>query len=169
MLALMSIAIKQLQQLKDSTRGFAELMSLYDDNYVRFNQLVKQLDDLEGESRSVRFNDVTLHLQVLERSRYTTTVLLTYLLVNDDQDIVRTPDLKVRIYHDAHQAEVLSCCRNDPDTFHWLEKSACQSTLQWRWRMNQFLHKWLNYCLKFGHGFPQEKSGISWSELMKST
>jgi len=165
----MSIAIKQLQQLKDSTRGFGELMSLYDDNYIRFKQLVKQLDELEGESRSIRFDDVTLHLQILQRSRYTTTVLLTYLLNVDDGQPIRTPDLKIRIYHDAHQAEVMSCCRNDPDTFHWLEKSACQSTMQWRWRMNQFLQKWLNHCLKYGHGFPQEKSGINWSNLLKST
>lgn len=167
MLNPMAIAIKQLQQLKDSSRGFGELMALYEDNYVRFRQLVKQLDELEGESRSIRFNDVTLHLQILQRSRYTTTVLLTYLLDLGVDEIGRTPDLKIRIYHDAHQAEVMSCCRHDPDTFAWLEKSACQSTMQWRWRMNQFLHKWLNHCLKFGHGFPQEKSGNNWSDLLK--
>lgn len=169
MLILMTIAIKQLQRLKDSTRGFGELMRLYDDNYVRFKQLVTQLDELEGESRSIRFDDVTLHLQILQRSRYTTTVLLTYILDLGDEKVTRTPDLKIRIYHDAHQAEVLSCCRNDPDTFDWLEKSACQSNMQWRWRMNQFLHKWLTHCLKHGHGFPQENSGIKWSDLLKST
>jgi uncharacterized protein YqiB (DUF1249 family) len=169
MLILMTIAIKQLQRLKDSTRGFGELMRLYDDNYVRFKQLVTQLDELEGESRSIRFDDVTLHLQILQRSRYTTTVLLTYILDLGDEKVTRTPDLKIRIYHDAHQAEVLSCCRNDPDTFDWLEKSASQSNMQWRWRMNQFLHKWLTHCLKHGHGFPQENSGIKWSDLLKST
>ena len=165
----MSIAIKPLQQLKDSTRGFGELMALYDDNYIRFKQLVSQLDELEGESRSIKFADITLHLQILQRSRYTTTVLLTYMLDLGNEEITRTPDLKIRLYHDAHQAEVMSCCRNDPDTFEWLEKSACKSTLQWRWRMNRFLHKWLNHCLKIGHGFPQENSGINWSTLLKST
>ena len=169
MLILMTIAIKQLQRLKDSTRGFGELMRLYDDNYIRFKQLVTQLDELEGESRSIRFDDVTLHLQILQRSRYTTTVLLTYILDLGDANVTRTPDLKIRIYHDAQQAEVLSCCRNDPDTFDWLEKSASQSNMQWRWRMNQFLHKWLTHCLKHGHGFPQENSGIKWSDLLKST
>ena len=169
MLVSMTLAIKQLQQLKDSSRGFGELMALYDDNYVRFKQLVTELDELEGESRSIRFDDITLHLQILQRSRYTTTVLLTYLLDLGDEDISRTPDLKIRIYHDANQAEVLSCCRNDPDTFDWLEKSACQSNMQWRWRMNQFLRKWLTHCLKHGHGFPQENTGIKWSDLLKST
>ena len=168
MLVLMSIAIKQLQQLKDSAISFGELMSLYEDNYIRFKQLVSQLDEIEGESRSIRFNDVTLHLQVLQRTRYTTTVLLTYLFQTDEGQVTRTPDMTIRVYHDARQAEVLSCCHNDPHTFHWLEKNACQSTMQWRWRMNRFLHKWLNYCLKFGHGFPQEKSGIALNELLKT-
>jgi uncharacterized protein YqiB (DUF1249 family) len=163
----MSIAIRQLQGIKDSTKGFGGLMHLYEANYVRFLQLVSGMEQIEGESRSIRYDDVTLHIQILQRSRYTTTVQLTYLFAIDNQ-ITRSPDLKVRIYHDARQAEVMSCCRNDPETFDWLEKSSCQSTMQWRWRMNRFFHKWLNYCLKSGHGFPQQCSGIKWSDLLKS-
>jgi uncharacterized protein YqiB (DUF1249 family) len=163
----MALAIKQLQALKDSTRGFGELMQLYEDNYVRFRKLVSGIEHIEGESRSIRYDDVTLHIQILERCRYTTTLQLTYLFTIDNQT-TRSPDLRVRIYHDARQAEVMSCCQNDPHTFDWLEKSACQSTMQWRWRINWFLHKWLNYCLRSGHGFPQEKSGINWSDWVKS-
>lgn len=167
MLAQMSLSVKQLQQVKDSTRGFGELMQLYEDNYVRFRQLVRGMDEMEGESRSIRFGDVTLHIQILQRSRYTTTTQLTYLFTIDNQ-VTRSPDLKIRIYHDAQQAEVMSCCRNDPETFDWLEKSACLTTMQWRWRMNRFFHKWLNYCLRTGHGFPQENSGIDWRDLVES-
>jgi uncharacterized protein YqiB (DUF1249 family) len=167
MLALMASAIQQLQGIKDSTRGFGELMQLYEDNYVRFHQLVSGMDQIEGESRSIRFDEVTLHIQILQRSPYTTTIQLTYLFTINDQ-ITRSPDLKVRVYHDARQAEVMSCCRNDPHTFDWLERSACRTTMQWRWRMNRFFHKWLNYCLKTGHGFPQENSGIKWSDLLES-
>lgn len=163
----MSLSLKQLQEVKDSTRGFGELMQLYEDNYVRFRQLVRGMDEIEGESRSIRFGDVTLHIQILQRSRYTTTTQLTYLFTIDNQ-VTRSPDLKIRIYHDAQQAEVMSCCRNDPETFDWLEKSACRTTMQWRWRMNRFFHKWLNYCLRTGHGFPQENSGIHWGDLVKS-
>ena len=167
MLAPMSLSLKQLQEVKDSTRGFGELMQLYEDNYVRFRQLVRGMDEIEGESRSIRFGDVTLHIQILQRSRYTTTTQLTYLFTIDNQ-VTRSPDLKIRIYHDAQQAEVMSCCRNDPETFDWLEKSACLTTMQWRWRMNRFFHKWLNYCLRTGHGFPQGNSGIHWGDLVKS-
>ena len=164
----MSLAIKELQRIKDATRGFGELMQLYEDNYVRLMQLVKSLAQLEGESQSIKFDDVTLHIQILERTRYTVTIQMTYLFQLEDQELTRSPDLKIRIYHDAHQAEVMSCCRNDPDTFAWLEKSACHSTLQWRWRANRFFYRWLNYCLACGHGFPQENSGIIWSDLLNS-
>lgn len=167
MLTSMALAIKQLQAIKDSTRGFAELMQLYEDNYVRFRRLVSGIEQMEGESRSIKYDDVTLHIQILDRSRYTTTLQLTYIFTLDDR-VTRSPDLKVRIYHDALQAEVMSCCQNDPLTFDWLERSQCQTTMQWRWRINWFFHKWLNYCLKSGHGFPQEKSGINWSDLVKS-
>jgi len=163
----MSLALKELQSIKDSAKGFAGLMSLYEKNYVRFNQLVTNLDEMDKDSESFRAGDIALHLQILERCRYTTTVLLTYRM-STDGDEIRTPDLKIRLYHDARQAEVMSCCRHDTDSFKWLERSVCRTTLQWRWRMNHFLYKWLNHCLKSGHHFSQYPHGISWHKLLKS-
>ena len=142
-------------------------MSLYENNYIRFNQLVTNLNEITAHSQSLHHDGVTLHLQILERCPYTSTILLTYRL-HDEAGEIRTPDMKIRLYHDARQAEVLSCCRHDNHHFHWLDRSACQTTLQWRWRMNHFLYKWLNFCLKSGHHFPQRPKGISWPKLLKS-
>jgi uncharacterized protein YqiB (DUF1249 family) len=161
----MTAAIEKLQQLKDSAKSFAGLMALYEKNYIRFMQLVPQLEQLSEENCSLRTGDVSLHLHVLERSRFTTTCLLTYRLKDGEQEI-QTPDLRIRIYHDARQAEVMCCNRQDKDGYDWLDREACISTMQWRWRMNLFLYKWLNYCLKQGHGFPQQTSRISWKTLL---
>lgn len=163
----MTIAIRELQRIRDSAKSFAELMTLYEKNYVRFNHLVHNIDRIEGENQSIKSGDVTLYLELLERCRYTTTVLLTYRMDMQEGELV-TPRMKVRIYHDARQAEVMSCCRHETDHFKWLDRSACRSTLQWRWRMNYFLYKWLNHCLKTGHAFPQQKNGITWNNLLKS-
>ncbi len=163
----MAIAIEQLQGLKDQTKNFRGLMNLYEDNYIRFKQLVGELDTLEDETISQRIGDVDLHLQVLERCKYTTTVLLTYRFQSEEGEI-RSPDLKIRLYQDARQAEVMSCCQHDKKRFQWLERASCQSNIQWRWRMNHFLFKWLNYCLKSGHSFPQENSGINWSSFLNT-
>lgn len=163
----MTIAIHELQRIKDSAKGFAELMALYEKNYIRFNQLVRNIDHIEGENHSIKSGNTTLYLELLERCRYTTTVLLTYRMELPEGKL-ETPGMKVRIYHDARQAEVMSCCRDESSQFNWLNRSACGSTLQWRWRMNWFLYKWLNHCLKTGHTFPQQINGISWDNLLKS-
>lgn len=163
----MSTAIQALQNIKDSAISFAGLMSLYEQNYIRFNLLVNNLEDLKDNAQSIRAGEITLHLQLLEKCRYTTTVLLTYR-IKSDTDEIKTPDLKIRLYHDAQQAEVMSCCRHDPDAFEWLERRSCRTTVQWRWRMNQLLYKWLNHCLKMGHRFPQNQRGILWENLLES-
>lgn len=171
MLLLMLNVKQQLQSVtaKGAKRGLGELMSLCDENYIRFRQLAKCLENIEDESCSIKYGDATLYLHILQRSRYTTTVLLAYsLLDGDNRETMCALDMKIRVYHDARQVEVLACCRHDSEMPQWLSESACRSTLQWRWRINKFLHKWLDYCLKLGHGFPQEKPSVSWRELLDS-
>ena len=163
----MAISVKQSQKIKGRARSFHALMSLYEENYVRFNQLVSGLPDAGRQSLSQRTNDVDLYLQILERYKYTTTVLLTYRLQCEKGE-VSTPDMKIRLYHDARQAEVMSCCCRDSRHYGWLERDSCHSVIEWRWRMNHFLFKWLNYCLKSGHGFPQQKPDIDWSYFIQS-
>ncbi len=163
----MALSTKHFQGTKDQAKGFCSLMSLYEENYVRFNQLVCNLHDMGEHSWSRRIGDIDLYLRILERHKYTTMVLLTYRFQSREGQL-STPDIKICLYHDARQAEALSCCHQDRKRYGWLDRSACHSNIQWRWRMNRFLFKWLNYCLKSGHGFPQQKTGIGWSELMRS-
>ena len=155
---------------RDSAADFYALMAIYEDNYVRFNRLA---GDLRGGgnvgvvSISRRARDIDLRLQVLERCKYTTTVSLTYRFVGK-HGALSAPDMKIRLYHDSRQAEVVSCCRLERRRYRWLRRSACRSTLQWRWRMNRFLFKWLNHCLKSGHGFPQEQAGAPWHDMLQN-
>lgn len=163
----MTLSIKHSQGIKDQAKIFHGLMSLYEENYVRFNQLVCNLDDVSEQSLSRRIGDVDLHLRILERHKYTTTVLLTYRFWCEEGE-VSTPDIKIRLYHDTRQAEAIACRRQDRKCSGRFDRNACHSNMQWRWRINHFLFKWLNYCLKSGHGFPQQKPGVSWSDFMHS-
>ncbi len=61
-------------------RGFVALMGLYESNYLRLAQLVGDLRALPACSVSRVEGDCTLVLNVCERARYTTELLLTYLL-----------------------------------------------------------------------------------------
>ncbi len=129
-------------------RSFAALMELYEQNYIRLRCLCPGLKDITGEVVSQAPGAHALHLIVTEQHRHTTTLRLTYIMDNGD----RRPDLTLRVYHDALQAEVLSRrCR-------WqglvqARREPGESALLCKWRLNRFLYKWLNYCRRQGHGF----------------
>ena len=117
--------------------SFAALMELYENNYIYLRRLVPQLDGERDAQVSIVDRGPALHLEVVERCPYTTSLLLTHRFPRAHGDEA-LPDLQVRIYHDARVAEVL----NAP------------GTLAWRWAANRFLNRWLRYCLGEGHGFP---------------
>ena len=125
-------------------------MGLYESNYIRLGWLLGTLDTLTGEHRSSVTGDLPLVVTVTDVQRYTTTLHLTYWF-DEDGERIADPDLNVRIYHDAHLAEAMSC-RNSRrhqalrsfDTDHGSE-------LRRRWMRNMMLNKWLEYCADLGH------------------
>ena len=128
---------------------------MYETNYVRFRLLCPDLANIPHYAVSRADGAVDLHMRVLERYKFTTTVTLTYFLPNHAGRVCANPDLKIRIYHDARQAEVMSRYSKRLDSeimvIHYLTGT---SELAKRWQLNRFLYKWLGYCLHQGHGFP---------------
>lgn len=125
-----------------------QLMALYEQNYLNMRLLVPGLTDLEcGEYWSILPDCLDLRLRVLERSRYTTTVNLSYVF-SPDSGRVDKPDLVVRVYHDARSAEAMS------GLIHGDRLSRREvRDLQRGWTLNRFLYKWLRYNLHRGHQF----------------
>lgn len=111
-------------------KSFVALMALYESNYLRLGWLGGNVAALAGLAVSRVDGDCELRLRVLERARYTTTIELTYAPL-------ALPDLRVRVYHDAHVAEA---------------QGAGEGT-QERWARNMLLNKWLEYCADRGHRF----------------
>lgn len=135
-------------------KTFAGLMDLYEVNYIRFRQLCPGLDGISETQISTVEGALNLHLSVLERCKYTTTVSLTYLFQEVQGTIKPEPNLTVRIYHDARQAEVLSRAYRCLGREVRIRDLHDGSELKWRWSMNRFLYKWLGYCCHQGHFFP---------------
>ena len=127
-------------------RSFAALMDLYEHNYMRLKCLCPQIKDITGHVVSQASDAHDLHLIVIEQSRHTTTFCLTYEMA----DNVWRPNLTLRIYHDARQAEVLSA---GSKRIVGMEREQALVALLHRWKTNRFLYKWLNYCRRQGHGF----------------
>ncbi|GBE11541.1 putative dehydrogenase [bacterium BMS3Bbin12] len=133
-------------------RTFAGLMALYETNYARLLALVPHLHIIPASGAPQVAPQVDgspdLHLTVLERTRYTTILLLTYYFRHrNGGDPVADPDARLRVYHDARLVEVLSCRDGRAP------RSGARSGLMHRWQANLFLEKWLNYCLCQGHRF----------------
>jgi uncharacterized protein len=150
MIELMLIQERQPAYLDPRPRTFAALMDLYEGNYIRLRRLCPDLVEIRGQRVSRVPGAMDLHLSVQEHTPYTTTARLTYLF--DEAGSPRpSPDLLVRMYHDARQVEVLGrYCRSlDLDiNVHDLPR---EGALQCKWRLNRFLFKWLGYCLHQGH------------------
>ena len=118
-------------------------MGLYESSYLRLARLAGELRQLPDLSRSDVAGDCTLLLAVTERSRYTSELVLTYLLPAQGAgaNVERVPDLRLRLYHDARLLE--ACGGGD----------ARERELDRRWGRNLMVNKWLEYCLERGHSF----------------
>ena len=133
--------------------SFSGLMEMYEGNYIRLRKLLGDKDSRPSVAVSRIRNGMDLYLQVLEQTKYTSTIALTYYFSDVQEGFLAYPNLKIRIYYDALQAEVMSQTynRRDPN-FHAFNYHV-DPTLLKRWKMNRFLYKWLSYCDRQGHSF----------------
>lgn len=131
-------------------RSFVGLMALYESNYLRLMQLVPELERLDGCFRSRVAGDCDLHVEILERCRYTVTLSLTYIFATSDGDVA-DPDMTVRAYLDGQLAESMSV---NGDQRHAQLRRLLRNhkpELDARWQRNVVLNKWLEYLGDQGH------------------
>jgi len=131
-------------------RSFVGLMLLYESNFLRLKHLIPELDRLDGHYQSRVAGDCDLHLEILDRSKYTITLTLSYFF-NEDGVRIADPDMKIRAYLDGHLAEVMSLGGNHRHAE--LRRLALEhrGELGARWRRNIVLNKWLEYLMHQGH------------------
>ncbi|MDE2234101.1 MAG: DUF1249 domain-containing protein [Gammaproteobacteria bacterium] len=132
-------------------RSFAGLMTLYEGNHAKMRQLLGNLRYLPSQLMSKSATDLSIHLSLHGRSKYTSTLCMTYWF--DDDVKSSDPELVVRIYHDARLAEAVSC-REHPR--HPVFNGGCSpgaKPMEKRWLLNMLLCKWLEYCIDHRHVF----------------
>ena len=134
---------------------FAALMDLYERNYIYIRRLLPTMPPIHAKCVSQAPGGMDLHLHIIERCRYTSELILSYQFGQADGAILAEPNLRIRVYHDARQAEVMIAHPRRHPVFI-LDAIAPERTddpLFVRWRINRFLYKWLGYCLHQGHRF----------------
>ena len=127
-------------------------MELYECNYIRLRNLIPDVDVMPDAVVSRIPGVLDLHLRVIERNKFTTTLNLTYYFT-DEQGRFPAPDMRVRMYHDAQVGEVIACGRRRGFRHAEYNRMFNSYTLLEKWYMNRFLQKWLGYCLMQGHRF----------------
>ena len=125
-------------------------MALYESNFLRLQRLIPELHRLDGYYRSSVAGDCDLHVEILERSRYTLTMSLSYFFCEDGKRIA-DPDMQIRVYLDGRLAESMGF---RGDHRHAELRRLCRAhrhELDRRWRRNIVLNKWLEYLMDQGH------------------
>ena len=131
-------------------RSFVGLMALYESNFLRLLQLVPEMERLDGCFRSRVAGECELFVEILERSRYTITMSLTYRF-ETGAGRVADPDIRVRAYLDGRLAEAMSLGADHKhrELRRLMRKN--RGELDARWRRNIILNKWLEYLSDRGH------------------
>jgi uncharacterized protein YqiB (DUF1249 family) len=137
--------------------SFTGLMTIYESNYLKLDRLLGCFPQGKAVWTSAVPEDCDLHLEVLRREPYTTTLRMTYWFeessVGNIVERIADPDLSVRVYHDARLAQAVAArvVHRHPKL---LDLDPAHSTeLDRRWRTNMMLNKWLDYLSDMGHSF----------------
>ena len=131
-------------------KSFVGLMALYESNFVRLKHLIPELDRLDGYYKSRVAGDCDLHVEIIERSRYTITLSLSYFFFENNVRIVE-PDMKVRAYLDGQLAEAMHYGSGYRHPALRRFSREHRQVLDQRWRRNILLNKWLDYLMEQGH------------------
>ena len=148
----MMARVEEARRTRFGTRDIAGLIGIYEASYVRLTRLVPDLRACDRPMVSRVAGALDLHLEIVERQRYTTSMILTYRFADGD-DSVPEPNARINVYHDVRAAEVVSHRRRRKRHAVRPWTPGHMPELDRKWRMNRFLLKWLRFCTYQGHLF----------------
>lgn len=137
-------------------------MAVCDANFIRILQLLPSLE--LGEKREISFNNqlninvkakrsLTTILEVIESFKYTSTIRIANIEdppSSDSASLYQSPEMLIRMYHDAKTAEVTSYqqARYIKAKYPLPNKGMYQADE--KDQINFFLSEWLSFCQKEG-------------------
>lgn len=130
------------------------LEKICESNYQKLFRLIPDLATFQQAAIGANASKPALYLAVLERNPYTLTIELSHCFDNPLSELM-LPAVKIRVYLDAQLAEVIR--DNDrPDVSHVYQNPGRVVEIQtYKWRLNYFLQKWLDHCLKTEYRFSE--------------
>ena len=80
------------------------------------------------------------------------TIELSHCFIKNLDELLE-PAVKIRLYLDAQMAEVLSDHARNSVAQVFKNPGLSREIMNYKWRLNYFLQKWLDHCLKKNYQF----------------
>jgi len=128
------------------------LEKLCESNYHKLFCLIPDLCSFQSQATGTTSNKPSLYLKVIERSKHTLTVELSHAFNNNLEDFME-PAVKIRVYLDANLAEVLNDHARPVVSKVYKDPAQSVEIMNYKWRLNYFLQKWLDHCLQADYKF----------------
>jgi uncharacterized protein YqiB (DUF1249 family) len=116
-------------------------------NFEKLRRLLPDLATLEDMAEGIAARNAPLYLKTIERTPYTLTVELSHCF-NKNKETFVVPAVVIRMYLDAQLAEVISDHARGSVAQVFDDPSLSRDIMDYKWRLNYFLQKWLDHCLQ---------------------
>ncbi len=121
-------------------------------NYQKLRRLLPDLATLEESAQGIATRNAPLYLKIIGRTPHTLTVELSHCF-NKNLETFVMPAVVIRIYLDAQLAEVISDHARASVAQVFDDPGLSRDIMDYKWRLNYFLQKWLDHCLQQQYRF----------------
>ncbi len=130
------------------------LEKICESNFQKLLRLIPDLPSFQTSATGMTAQKPDLFLEVIDRSSHTMTVELSHRFKNKTRKLIE-PAVKIRIYFDSQQAEVLRDHVRSDVSKVYKSPAQCIEIRDYKWQLNYFLQKWLDHCLKTEYRFTE--------------
>ncbi|MDD4914751.1 MAG: DUF1249 domain-containing protein [Methylococcales bacterium] len=128
------------------------LEKICESNYQKLFRLIPDLCAFDRQAIGRTSDKPALFLDVLERNPYTLTIELNHCFSQPLSERI-APRVKIRVYLDAQLAEVIRDDDRPAADRVYQNPGSARDIQDYKWRLNYFLQKWLDHCLKTEYRF----------------
>ena len=140
--------LRPVRKLRRYTIDLVEHMAECDQNYARVIKLFPDHARIDHRDLRLCFGEEVLNVRmsVLERSRYTSVILLT----QQASTIAPSGRIRIRVYHDAKSAEVIEIQNQRRFDAVYEYPNPKMRQRDEKKQINRFLGEFLGLCMTFG-------------------
>ncbi len=128
------------------------LEKICESNFHKLFCLIPNLCNFQHQAKGQTTNRPSLYLKIIDRTKHTLTVELSHKFDRNLESFME-PAVKIRIYLDTNLAEVLKDHVRPIVSKVYQDPAQSIEIMNYKWRLNYFLQKWLDHCLKTNYQF----------------